>query len=253
MARPEELIGRRFGQLTVDRVDRVSNGSARFACACDCGKRRDNVCKYFLTNGSVTACKVCVPKRPAMAISDGSVFGLLTVAGAPHQSKGETYYPCACACGRTTNARRSNLTSGATRSCGCERRRRVIEARLEHGMSHTAIHRAWVNMLSRCEASHKNNSRYAARGIKVCDRWLEFANFAADMGNRPSTKHSIDRIDNNGNYEPGNCRWATSKEQNRNRCDNVWIEVNGARVLASDMAILIREARAAAWQARKAA
>jgi hypothetical protein len=100
-----------------------------------------------------------------------------------------------------------------------------------HGYSKTAIYSRWKNMLSRCEdPNHINFNDYGGRGIKVCERWHNFENFLADMGNpftdNKSKALQIDRINNNGNYEPGNCRWVTPRENCNNRRNNVLITWN---------------------------
>lgn len=87
----------------------------------------------------------------------------------------------------------------------------------KHGLSRTQIYSVWSSMRARCEnTKHIAFKNYGGRGIKVCKRWLKFENFFADMGERPTIKHSLDRRNNDGNYEPGNCRWATAKEQYHN-------------------------------------
>jgi len=89
----------------------------------------------------------------------------------------------------------------------------------------TKEYRAWRSMLFRCSPKHKDASRYADRGITVCDRWrASFVDFLADMGAAPSRGHSVERINNDGNYEPNNCRWATAKEQGRNREQTIWVD-----------------------------
>lgn len=134
---------------------------------------------------------------------------------------------CLCSCGAHTSVQAAHLRSGNTRSCGCgcgrghERANRVADHKLEHT--------TWKSMLSRCSqpgrASWKN---YGGRGITVCARWRDsFDSFCADMGPRPSAEHSIDRIDNDGNYEPGNCRWATKAQQAANRRNSKNIAFNG--------------------------
>lgn len=99
-----------------------------------------------------------------------------------------------------------------------------------HGLADTATHRVWVDMRQRCENPNRTNFKYyGARGIAVCERWQVFENFLADMGIRPTSKHSIERIDNDGNYEPANCKWATVIEQRYNNRANRWIVIDGIR------------------------
>ena len=95
-----------------------------------------------------------------------------------------------------------------------------------HGMSRTPEYNAWINMKDRCfNPNSKNYSNWGGRGITVCDRWLNLENFLADMGSRPSAKHSLDRIDNNGDYSPKNCKWSTKAEQENNKRNNRLITI----------------------------
>ncbi len=164
-----------------------------------------------------------MPKRLNLA---GQRFGRLVVKSFSHVSKKRRYWRCFCDCGNIKIAMVSNLRKGATNSCGCLRSEVTSKLRpgIIHDMSRTGIYRIWKNMRERCRNFH--NLRYGGRGIKVCERWHKFENFLDDMGEQPAGL-SIDRIDNDGNYEPGNCRWATPVEQNNNTSRKRLITLNG--------------------------
>ena len=163
----------------------------------------------------------------------GQEFGRLRVVRRAENSKqGQSRWECKCSCGGVIVATGGNLAKGGYMSCGC--------AKIKHGHARRGLrspeYMAWAGIVDRCESpSCLAYARYGGRGISVCERWrYSFETFLADMGRKPAPGHSIDRVDNDGDYEPGNCRWATRSQQNRNRSSVIWITANGERLTATD-------------------
>lgn len=153
----------------------------------------------------------------------GQKFGRLLVYEKGISVRGIQFWQCECECGTRTKVRTGSLRSGRTQTCGCGIRDAVVRRNSKHGRSKSGVeYETWKRIRQRCyNPNNQDYIYYGARGICVCSRWDDFQNFIADMGPRPSPRHSIDRIDVNGNYEPQNCRWATSEIQRRNRRDYI--------------------------------
>ena len=161
-------------------------------------------------------------------------FGRLTAISRSCNINGRVAWLCRCDCGVETTVIGNKLQQGRTVSCGCRRRdilnnmSNVGKSNATHKGTGTPEFRTWTGMKTRCfNVRSQDYEQYGGRGITVCDRWLSFETFLADLGPRPTPQHSIDRINNDGNYEPGNCRWATKKEQSRNQSTSRILSLNG--------------------------
>ena len=164
----------------------------------------------------------------------GDTYGRWTVIGPSFPVGRRSFIRCRCRCGTERDVEVQSLRSGQSSSCGCLRRERASETNRTHGESPwvnggTAEYRAWAQMIDRC----KNDTlpewnRYGGRGITVCSKWRNsYESFLADLGRRPSPGHSVDRINNDGNYEPRNSRGATRSEQARNMRSNRRLTIDG--------------------------
>ena len=175
----------------------------------------------------------------AITLSTGDKKGRLTLTEVAGQNKWRlTIWNAVCDCGKATTVTSAAFHSGQKKSCGCFRVDKIRETKRTHGQSRTADYGIWCDMISRCYlASNPSYSRYGGRGIGICERWREsFPAFLLDMGPRPTPDHSVERIDNNGWYEPINCVWATRIEQGRNKRNNVWVTLFGEKMIVAEAA-----------------
>ncbi len=163
----------------------------------------------------------------------GKKFGKWTVLSLVKREKGERYFwLCRCECGTEKKVNASHLKRGASKSCGCLAREKLISRNYKHGHAisgkHSRLYTIWSHMVQRCTNPNvERYPQYGGRGIKVCDRWLNFENFIEDMGESYKDNLSLERVDVNGNYELSNCKWIELQEQPKNKQNTVKLEYNG--------------------------
>ena len=226
VTRPTDLTGRAFGRLMAEaRIASSANGKTMWRCRCSCGQVVE-VLANSLVSGRTRSCgcfrRECVAEVGAGRIINltGRRFGRLLVSErGDGLSTEEARWRCRCDCGRITEVRSSTLRHGTTRSCGCLARELARARAVVHGASTTPEYEAWHSMKQRCtNPNHAAWANYGGRGIRVCDEWLDsFEAFLVHVGPKPHPRLTFDRINNDGNYEPGNVRWATWSQQNSNQ------------------------------------
>lgn len=196
-------------------------------------RRRIVMAEYIVVDG-IDLAKSFAPEQFGRLTTLGPAFRL------PIGKKGQraTSVVCRCECGEVGVYLQNNIRKGHARSCGCFQSDSTAKRATRHGCRRpgktTPEYQTWCVMLARCK--NPQNPRYAdygGRGIKVCDRWAQFENFLADMVQKPSPKHSIERIDNDGDYCPENCKWATTEEQaNNKRCNRTITMLGETKTMA---------------------
>jgi hypothetical protein len=219
-----DMTGQRFGRLIVSAFAGVRKGTKYWSTKCDCGGEKVAAASN-LTTGKTTSCGCAQREAMHKRLKDltGQRFGRLVITGFAEMRGAWSWWNALCDCGRRTTVKSGALNIGDVRSCGClaaERAAELAKSNITHGASYTAEYSIWRGMKDRCgNPNAPKYNLYGGRGIVVCERWAQsFETFLAYMGKRPSPKHSIDRYPNgDGNYEPGNVRWATPSEQNSNR------------------------------------
>ena len=230
-----DLTGQVFGELKV--LERIANKGGRtcYRCQCSCGKVIE-VLAHSLTSGQ----KSCGCQNPQHQDLTGLTFGKLTVLGLNHKEKSKFggyryFYKCKCECGNSCIVLSHYLTEGETKSCGCLQKEKARECQLVHGWKGTLAYRTWKGIKERCYNPHCfSYPRYGGRGIALGDEWLNnaqaFCEYVSKLEHYGERGYSLDRIDNNKNYEPENLRWATPKEQCRNRRSNIIVEYQGQKM-----------------------
>lgn len=232
----KDITGQRFGRLIATKMLEYSDKchSYYWECKCDCGNTI-KVLKTHLTYGNTKSCGCLANETRQNNYVDllNKRFGKIVVTELVGKDKhGHYLWKCKCDCGNEI-VRQSSTIINRTRHCGCIKHSNAKT----HGKRNTRLYRIWCGIKQRClNINSPAYKDYGGRGIEICHEWnIDFMNFYNwAIANGYNDNLSIDRINVNGNYEPNNCRWSTMKEQNRNRRDNRFIEINGVNKTISE-------------------
>lgn len=235
-----DLAGQKYHRWTVlEQAGLSKDQKILWRCRCDCGMER-LVRGYKLTNGDSKSCG-CIKHRPSWRRKDltGKVFGRLTVLSlAASRRPGFLRWLCQCYCGNQKEVLAQDLRNGHTTSCGCRKLEITSRgANRSHGMSKTPEYTTWCSIMARCK--NLSDPRYGGRGIRMFQGWLGergFERFYEHVGPKPSPNHQLERINNDGHYEPGNVRWATRIENSRNKRNTRMLTWNGRTQAITDWA-----------------
>ena len=246
----EDFIGKRFGKLVViEEAPMTKNKSYRFFCKCDCGKTI-KAKATALQDGVVKSCGCEYPKDRI-----GLRFGRLVVENTVFENR-HTYCICKCDCGNYIKKPFSVIKRGDIKSCGCLGKEVYAKGTPVHNLYYTRLHKIYFGMKDRCYRIKSNHYlRYGARGIKICEEWLgkngfiNFYNWANSNGYNDNL--SIDRIDNNCDYSPENCRWATAEEQQNNTRKNHILYYKGEKMTLSQASKRFNLSTSTIWHRTK--
>lgn len=248
MSKAIDLTGRQFGRLLVIcKMGKTSDGRITWLCQCQCGNHKVARGK-LLVRGDSQSCGCLFkesrhwPRKGSRAIDlTGRFFGRWLVLCRMANVNSRPRWLVQCRCKELRIVGSNSLLSGSSQSCGCLSRERTQAWAVlprTHGMTNSPEHRVWQGIKTRTTNPKAScYHRYGGRGILMCERWFnDFQAFYEDMGPRPSPKHTIERLDNDGPYSPENCRWATIKEQTRNKSTNVRLTYKGEHLCVAEWA-----------------
>ena len=240
-----DYIGKKFGLLTViGQSPKTNPYSNRFDFQCDCGNIISE-CPGRVLYGHKKSCGKCRKRNTSYELeqritnSIGMKFGKLTIIGVSHKNgSGKNYAKCKCECGNIIDVLPNSLFNNESKSCGCSKlnnpmlanNKSTSSGNYKDGRTKHSLYGTWTQMINRCEnQKSKHYDRYGGRGIKVCEEWHDFWSFVKwsdSIGGKPNG-YTLDRIDNDGNYCPENCRWSDWETQTSNKSSNRYITYNG--------------------------
>ena len=248
----KNYIGQVYNKLTILDIKHKGK-NLYYSCKCECGNLKDIRCDQVL-DSSVKSCG-CLKHTNKHEDLSGKKYGKLTVIREAGRKSKKILWECKCDCKNIVFITGDNLKSGHTASCGCYQKERTKETLSKHGKTNTRLFTIWQGMKNRCYNKKSNRfTRYGGKGIKVCDEWLnDFQNFYEwAINNGYSETLTIDRVNNNGDYCPENCRWCDYTEQSNNRSTNRFIEYKGERKTIANWSKVTGIPRSTIWNRLKA-